>query len=54
MDDAAQCVSKGPTFIKGFYRLATAQTELQLYDDAVNTLNMALSMEPGTPALQSE
>lgn len=47
MDDAAQCVSKGPSFIKGYYRLATAQTELLMYDDAINTLNMAMSKEPG-------
>lgn len=47
MDDAAMCVSKGPNFIKGYYRLATALTELGMYDDAINTLNMAMSKEPG-------
>lgn len=50
MDDAAMCVSKGPNFIKGYYRLATALTELGMYDDAINTLNMAMSKEPGAAA----
>lgn len=34
LDDAALCLSKDPKFIKGYYRLATAQTELGRFDDA--------------------
>jgi hypothetical protein len=40
------CVSKDANFIKGYYRLATAQTELHLYDDAISTLTAALVKEP--------
>lgn len=54
MDDAAQCVSKGANFIKGYYRLATAQTELHMYDDAINTLNMAMSKEPENELLTKQ
>jgi hypothetical protein len=45
--DAAQCVAKDPSFIKGYYRLATAQTELGLFDDAIATLTAGIAKEPG-------
>ena len=40
------CVTKDSKFIKGYYRLATAQTELHLFDDASTTLQTALKIEP--------
>lgn len=46
-EDAVMSVSKDPKFIKGYLRLSTAQTELQLFDDAETTLKAALSIEPG-------
>ena len=46
-EDALLCVSKDPKFIKGYYRLSSAQTELQLFDDSIAILKAALSIEPG-------
>ncbi len=45
LEDALQCVSKDPKFIKGYLRLATAQMELELLDDAEMTLKAALSLD---------
>ena len=47
LDDALISVSKDPKFIKGYYRLSSAQLELKLFDDAEATLKKALSIEPG-------
>lgn len=46
-DDALLSISKDPKFIKGYYRLASAQTELMKFDDAETTLRAALTLEPG-------
>jgi tetratricopeptide (TPR) repeat protein len=48
MDAALNCVSKDNKFVKGYLRLAAAQTELKLYDDAEKTLRAALVLEPRT------
>jgi len=48
MEAAMSCVSKDDTFVKGYLRLAAAQTELKLYDEAETTLRAALTLEPGT------
>lgn len=48
IEDALKCVSKDPSFIKGYYRLASAYTEVGNYDDAINALQTALTKEPGT------
>jgi tetratricopeptide (TPR) repeat protein len=45
-DDAKMCIQKDYKFIKGYYRLASAQSELGLYDEAMETLNAALKVEP--------
>jgi hypothetical protein len=45
--DAEKCVSKDPKFIKGYYRLAAAQAELGQYEDAIQTVTVGLSKEPG-------
>jgi hypothetical protein len=47
-DDALLCISKDPKFIKGYYRLASAQTELGNFDDAETTLRAGLILEPGS------
>lgn len=47
LQDALQCVSKDSDFIKGYFRLSIAQSELGLYDDAETTLRAALAKEPG-------
>lgn len=50
-EDAIQCVAKDPKFIKGYYRLSAAQTELKLYDDSLSTLKAALTIEPENEVL---
>jgi tetratricopeptide (TPR) repeat protein len=51
LEDALSSVSKDPKFIKGYYRLSSAQTELQLFDDAEATLKAALALEPGNEVI---
>jgi tetratricopeptide (TPR) repeat protein len=51
LEDALVSVSKDPKFIKGYYRLSSAQAELQLFDDAEATLKAALTIEPGNSSL---
>ena len=46
MEDGLESVSKDPSFIKGYYRLSTAQVELGLFDEALVTLKAALAREP--------
>jgi len=46
MSDALQCVDKDPKFVKGYIRLAIAQTELEAFDDAETTLKAALTLDP--------
>jgi cytochrome c-type biogenesis protein CcmH/NrfG len=40
------CVEKDYKFIKGYVRLAAAQTEMKLYNDAEETLKAAIRIEP--------
>lgn len=47
LEDALLCVSKDPKFIKGYYRLATAQMELQMFDDADATIKLGEAFESG-------
>lgn len=51
LDDATICVQKDNKFIKGYYRLATAQTEMKLYEDAEITLKAAIQIEPDNEQL---
>lgn len=48
LEDALQCVGKDSNFIKGYFRLSIAQSELGYYDDAETTLRAALAKEPGS------
>lgn len=50
-EDALQCIAKDPKFIKGYYRLSSAQTELKLFDDSLSTLRAALTLEPDNEVL---
>jgi tetratricopeptide (TPR) repeat protein len=43
---AMNCVSKDAKFVKGYLRLAAAQTELKQYEDAERTLRAALTLDP--------
>lgn len=51
IEDALKCVAKDPSFVKGYYRLAAAYTEVGNYDDAINALQTALTKEPGICSL---
>eukprot|EP01041_Mallomonas_annulata_P007940 gene7940-16266_t len=44
--DAKECISKDENFIKGYFRLATAQEALKLFDDAISTLQKGLAKDP--------
>lgn len=46
-EDATTCIAKDPSFIKGYYRLSVAHTELGDYDDAANVLKEAIRRDPG-------
>lgn len=50
-DDAKECIRLDPSFIKGYYRLVTAQIELQDYDGAMATLRQGLAMDSNNPQL---
>lgn len=45
--DAESCLAKDPAFIKGYYRLAIAQTKMGFFDEAIATLHAGLGREPG-------
>lgn len=53
-EDALVSISKDPKFIKGYYRLSSAQIELQMYDDAETTLRAALTLEPGNEVVMRQ
>jgi tetratricopeptide (TPR) repeat protein len=51
VEDAKTCIAKDPKFVKGYYRLAAGQMELQLFDDANATLQSGLATEPDNDQL---
>lgn len=51
IDDAKECIRLDPQFIKGYYRLATAQLELQEYDMALATIKQGLSLDANNSQL---
>lgn len=44
--DAKECIRLNPTFIKGYYRLATSETEMNEFDMALSTIKRGLKIEP--------
>lgn len=44
--DAKECIRLDPSFIKGYYRLATAQIKMNKYDNALTTIQHALQIDP--------
>lgn len=50
-DDAKLSIQKDPKFIKAYYRMATAQSEMKQWDDAETTITAALLLEPGNEVL---
>lgn len=51
MDDAKECIRLDPQFVKGYYRLATAQLELEEYDLAQSTIKQGLAMDANNAPL---
>jgi chaperonin cofactor prefoldin len=51
IEDAKECIRLHPEFIKGYYRLATAQLELQEFDAAEATVKQGLTVEANNSQL---
>eukprot|EP00968_Pinguiococcus_pyrenoidosus_P024907 scaffold5189_cov275-Pinguiococcus_pyrenoidosus.AAC.1 len=49
--DARECLRRKPDFIKGYFRLALAQQELGLLDDAEKSLKAGLAIDAGNADL---
>ncbi|XBW35564.1 hypothetical protein QEN19_001139 [Hanseniaspora menglaensis] len=47
LEDAKNCVAANPEFVRGYGRLATAQTGLQQYEDAISSYKQYLELQPG-------
>ena len=52
--DAKECIRLDPTFVKGYYRLASAQIELKEYDAAAATIRQGLAVEANNPQLMKQ
>mmetsp|Transcript_1722 Transcript_1722/g.2273 ORF Transcript_1722/g.2273 Transcript_1722/m.2273 type:complete len:267 (-) Transcript_1722:180-980(-) len=50
--DAKQCIKLNPTFIKGYYRLASAQIEKNDLDAATSSIKQGLNVDPDNSQLQ--
>jgi chaperonin cofactor prefoldin len=45
VEDSKECIRVNPQFVKGYYRLATAQLELEDYDLARATIKQGLALD---------
>eukprot|EP00593_Proboscia_inermis_P005843 CAMPEP_0171299686 /NCGR_PEP_ID=MMETSP0816-20121228/8550_1 /TAXON_ID=420281 /ORGANISM="Proboscia inermis, Strain CCAP1064/1" /LENGTH=269 /DNA_ID=CAMNT_0011775695 /DNA_START=18 /DNA_END=827 /DNA_ORIENTATION=+ len=52
--DAKKCIELDPTFVKGYYRLATAQIELNDLDGAHSTIKQGLNVDPSNNQLSKQ
>lgn len=50
--DAKECIKLNPSFIKGYYRLSSAQIEKNELDAATSTIKQGLNIEPDNSQLQ--
>lgn len=53
-EDAKECIRLDPTFIKGYYRLSTAQIELRQYDGATATIRQGLTLDTNNAQLEKQ
>ena len=52
--DAKECIKVNPSFIKGYYRLANAQSEQDEFDAGLATIKQGLAIEPDNAQLQKQ
>eukprot|EP00584_Thalassiosira_punctigera_P006780 CAMPEP_0172543086 /NCGR_PEP_ID=MMETSP1067-20121228/13562_1 /TAXON_ID=265564 ORGANISM="Thalassiosira punctigera, Strain Tpunct2005C2" /NCGR_SAMPLE_ID=MMETSP1067 /ASSEMBLY_ACC=CAM_ASM_000444 /LENGTH=269 /DNA_ID=CAMNT_0013329425 /DNA_START=157 /DNA_END=966 /DNA_ORIENTATION=- len=52
--DAKECIKVNPSFIKGYYRLASAQSEQNEFEAALATIKQGLAIESDNPQLQKQ
>ncbi|KAL9189769.1 hypothetical protein ACHAXT_009444 [Thalassiosira profunda] len=52
--DAKECIKVDPSFIKGYYRLANAQSEQNEFDAALATIKQGMAIESDNPQLQKQ
>jgi len=50
LEDAKSCLSTDPTFVKAYYRKATALTRLNEWDEAIAAAEAGLALEPANKA----
>lgn len=50
--DAKECIRLAPNFVKGYYRLANAQMQSGRYEEAAETLEKGLSIDPNNVELK--
>jgi chaperonin cofactor prefoldin len=51
LEDAKECVRLDPEFIKGYYRMATAQLELKSFDAAEATIKQGMTLDANNSQL---
>ncbi|KAG7358489.1 TPR repeat-containing serine/threonine protein kinase [Nitzschia inconspicua] len=51
MQDAKECIRLDPEFIKGYYRLATAQLEMKNFDAAEATIKQGMTLDANNSQL---
>ena len=51
IEDAKECIRLAPEFLKGYYRLATAQTEMKDFSGALRVIESGLKMDAKHPPL---
>ena len=52
--DAKECIRLDPTFVKGYYRLVTAQIGLKQYDLALSTIRQGLAVDADNAQLMKQ
>jgi tetratricopeptide (TPR) repeat protein len=52
INDAKECIKLNPSFIKGYYRLASAQIEKNDLDAATSSIKQGLNIDPDNTQLQ--
>jgi stress-induced-phosphoprotein 1 len=53
-EDAKECIRLDPSFLKGYYRLATAKIELKDYEGAMATIRQGLVIDPNNTQLTKQ